>query len=846
LTDKDLQIDSVSEGIEVLSKNISFSSTLIILDDVDDVAQLEAFLPLKDVLHPDSLILITSRNRDVLTSSGIAELSIYKLTCLDLQHSQQLFCSHAFCQPYPPPGFHSLVDEFSRACNGLPLSLKVFGALLCGNNNKSYWGDQLRKLREIILPKEILKCLEISYDALSGEERQIFLDVACYFIGEDTDMAIRIWDACGWKGSVGLLNLQNKSLVDVDRDNKIEMHDHLRDLGRDIADREMPIRLWRRTNNIQVPWQQLYNGQGITLVRGIRAVDNVIFYGSTIPGIINRCKSWSIDQFRKLRTVETEYKFLPSLLSVAMSQNLIWLRLNNCPYSYLPSCIPMKNLRVLDVKGNKFLWRGKSQAPLELRELYISSSLLKFPKSIGQLKHIEKIVVDFRGIGQLKALPEEFCGLRSLKYLHLTHQHSMERLPASFGHLTNLQHLDLSHCMTLRMLPNTFSHLIRLKYLNLRNCFNLTMSDETFDYISTLEYLELSKCHSIKVLPLQVAYQTSMEEIHLLSMIHLKELPEDIENLCNLEVLSIGSPLLERLPRSLGRLTSLKQLRLEGCDKLECLPNSLGMLTQLSTLRIRACGILYLPQEAVKMNNLVKLSLLWCPLRELPWQELVEGQRETLADPTGRGKMIEMDLSIYNAQHQQCMHRLEYLELLRTEISEIFFSQGVCPNLKHLDIQDCYNLVKVGGLPHTLITVKLLGCEKLREVGGLCNLTELQELNIRGCKVEELPGLERLISLKKLEVSRCQKLRQIWGLWQLNKLRVLDVNHCHALEELPGVENMRSLEQLSAINCYSLQWWGDAREKLKSRLQGAFACGFQHLLGVSFPGSPTEEGSSTF
>lgn len=56
------------------------------------------------------------------------------------------------------------------------------------------------------------------------------------------------------------------------------------------------------------------------------------------------------------------------------------------------------------------------------------------------------------------------------------------------------------------------------------------------------------------------------------------------------------------------------------------------------------------------------------------------------------------------------------------------------------------------------------------------------------------------------------------------------MNHCHALEELPGVENMRSLEQLSAINCYRLRWWGEAEEKLKSRLQGAFTSGFQPLL----------------
>lgn len=501
---------------------------------------------------------------------------------------------------------------------------------------------------------------------------------------------------------------------------------------------------------------------------------------------------------RKFQTGETKYEFLRSLLSMVESQNLIWLSLNDCPDSYLPSWIPMKNLRVLDVKGNKFLWRGKSQAPLELRELNISAPLLKFPKSIRKLKHIEKIAVDYRGIGHLTALPEEFCDLLSLKYLHLSRQYCMEQLPTSFGHLTNLQHLDLSDSITLQRLPNSFSNLIRLKYLNLRNCVNLTMSKETFGNIRTLEYLELSSCQSIKVLPLQLAQQRSMEELHLLGMLHLKELPEDIGKLKNLELLCVGNPLLERLPRSLGQLRSLRQLRLEGCEKLECLPDCLGMLTQLSSMTLRACGIHRLPQEVLKMNSMVKLSLLWCPLRKLPWQELVEGERETLSDPKGKKRMSELDPSIYSAQHQPCMHRLEFLEIHRTEITEIIFPQGVCPNLKHLDIQDCKNLVTVAGLPHTLITVKLFACEKLGEIGGLCNLTELQELNIEGSKVEHLQGFERLISLKKLNANRCP-----------------------ALEELLGVENMMSLEKFSAINCSRLRLSREAKERLKSRLQDA-------------------------
>jgi hypothetical protein len=69
-----VQIDSTDDGIEKLKRYFSSCDAFLILDDVDNVQQVEALLlPVKDVLHQGSLILLTSRNIDVLTSSGILE-----------------------------------------------------------------------------------------------------------------------------------------------------------------------------------------------------------------------------------------------------------------------------------------------------------------------------------------------------------------------------------------------------------------------------------------------------------------------------------------------------------------------------------------------------------------------------------------------------------------------------------------------------------------------------------------------------------------------------------------------------------------------------------------------------
>ncbi|GLJ34013.1 hypothetical protein SUGI_0684070 [Cryptomeria japonica] len=83
--------------------------------------------------------------------------------------------------------------------------------------------------------------LKVSYAALDNDEKEIFLDIACFFTGERRSSAIIVWDGSGWSGLYSWENLHNKCLVEVDR---IRMHDHLRDLGREIAKTHSPSRFW--------------------------------------------------------------------------------------------------------------------------------------------------------------------------------------------------------------------------------------------------------------------------------------------------------------------------------------------------------------------------------------------------------------------------------------------------------------------------------------------------------------------------------------------------------------------------------------------------------------------------
>jgi len=87
--------------------------------------------------------------------------------------------------------------------------------------------------------KNVFERLRISYDVLGVKEHQeMFLDVACAFLGELVDEAKVVWRSQGWFAISGVRSLVEKALIRVDEFGTLCMHDHLRDMGRAIAKQE--------------------------------------------------------------------------------------------------------------------------------------------------------------------------------------------------------------------------------------------------------------------------------------------------------------------------------------------------------------------------------------------------------------------------------------------------------------------------------------------------------------------------------------------------------------------------------------------------------------------------------
>ena len=89
------------------------------------------------------------------------------------------------------------------------------------------------------------------------------------------------------------------------------------------------------------------------------------WYQKKIDKVFGKYRSPGIGAM-DFQLIGTEGHFLKRILRRVHSPNLRWLYWSDCPYSYLPSWIPMKNLRFLKVSGGALetLWQGKSQVNL--------------------------------------------------------------------------------------------------------------------------------------------------------------------------------------------------------------------------------------------------------------------------------------------------------------------------------------------------------------------------------------------------------------------------------------------------------------------------------------------------
>ncbi|KAL9344487.1 hypothetical protein Peur_062162 [Populus x canadensis] len=320
-----------------------------------------------------------------------------------------------------------------------------------------------------------------------------------------------------------------------------------------------------------------------------------------------------------------------------------------------------------------------------------------------------------------------------------------------------------------------------------RNCSLQFIADSFFKQLHGLKVLDLSGT-SIENLPDSVSDLVSLTALLLNQCESLRYVPS-LKKLRELKRLDLFCTTLEKMPQGMECLTNLRYLRMNGCGEKE-FPS--GILPKLSHLQvflleelIREC---YAPitVKGKEVGSLRNLETLECHFEGLPdFEEYL------------RSRDLTRSLSTYNIL-VGIMDELDYLGI--TECP--FPSKTV--GLYNLSINRYRDI-----LVKFLNDIQRLVCEcidarSLCDVLSLENATELEYIRIRDCNSMEslvssswfcsapppLPSYNGMFSgLTDFYCSGCKSMKKLFPLVLLQNLvnlEVIDVSDCEKMKEIIG------------------------------------------------------------
>jgi hypothetical protein len=255
--------DCVDRGKVLIKERLRRKRVLVVADDMAHPDQLNALMGDRSWFGPRSRLIITTRYSSLLREAD----QTYQIKELEPDEALQLFSWHAFKDTKPAEDYIELSKKAVDYCGGLPLALEVIGALLYGKE-KVRWESEIDNLSRIP-ESNIQGKLLISFDALDGELRNAFLDIACFFIDVEKEYVAKLLGArCRYNPEVVLETLRERSLVKVFGD-MVTMHDLLRDMGREVVCKASPkepgkrTRIWNQKDAWNVLEQQKVRAQCI-------------------------------------------------------------------------------------------------------------------------------------------------------------------------------------------------------------------------------------------------------------------------------------------------------------------------------------------------------------------------------------------------------------------------------------------------------------------------------------------------------------------------------------------------------------------------------------------------------
>ncbi|QHO33514.1 hypothetical protein HN51_027199 [Arachis hypogaea] len=598
LLQEDIHIDTPTIISSTIMSRLRHKKALIVLDDVNSSDLLDNLLGVgHDYLGVGSRVIVTTRDRHVLTCRAVDH--ILEVKEMNYHNSLKLFSLNAFNQIHPPEnGFRERSKRAVAYAKGNPLALKVLGSFL-RSKSENEWDSALAKLKGTP-DANVHKVLRLSFDELDDAEKNIFLDIACFFKGEERDKVIMILNACGFHANIGIRNLLDKTLITITKMKRIQMHDLIQEMGQEIVCEESAkipggeSRLWNPDEVCDI----LKNDKGTDAIESIfldmtqttdlhissnafRKMPNLrlLAFADSIGHGGRRTNNnlylpTNLELPNSLRYIQWDGYPLKSLPSIGWPKNLVEISMPDSNVEKLWDGVQnLPSLEIIDLRGSKRLIECPNfSATPNLKEVWFNfcESLTHVHPSIFSLEKLEFLAV--YGCKELKSLCSSHCSPSlhtvvayncpnlqefSVPILHQDskiHLHlrstPLKELPPSILHLKHLVNFSFPISKNLAKLPANFANQIMLS----------DISEHEQDAVATL--------HSVLRSPV-------FKHVKLLKFDNchsLTELPDNISLLSSLVKLSFHKTNVIGLPESIKFLPQLKVLKVCHCEMLQFIP----------------------------------------------------------------------------------------------------------------------------------------------------------------------------------------------------------------------------------------------------------------------------------
>ncbi|KAJ4824813.1 hypothetical protein Tsubulata_008597 [Turnera subulata] len=402
---------------------------LIVIDDLWDALDLEAVGIPSKTDHKGCKILITSRNRDLLSKAMNCH-KLISINNLPEDEAWDLFRKIAG-DISSNPELQSVAIKVAKKCGGLPLAISAVAKSLKNESNLSVWRNALRELETPSprnftgVPAEVYSALELSINRLPSEELKSTFLLCCRMGNEGSFMDLL-------KYGIGLRLFSDIHTVEAARDRLESLLHQLR----------ASSLLLENDGNDYFSVHDFHKIVGVS----IASRDGNVLAAEEEAEV----KEWpDTEKLKDLKAIQL-----------------------HCSISELPEELECPQLHFFHIHGRDSYQKVPDNIFQRMHKLKVLDltrfSLLSLPPSLIILKNLRTLCLDHCILQDLTIIGE----LKNLEILSFAGS-KFKQLPREVGELTKLKVLDLHYCSDLKVIPpNVISNLSRLEELLLQNSFD--------------------------------------------------------------------------------------------------------------------------------------------------------------------------------------------------------------------------------------------------------------------------------------------------------------------------------------------------------------------------------------